>query len=60
MGPRQHHPGQTLHEETADDNQELHPRANQVLYSDFYVDLLSGASTLEEATHLQRDISALL
>jgi hypothetical protein len=41
-------------------NQELHSRATQVLYSDFYVNLLSGASTLEEAMHLQQDISALL
>jgi hypothetical protein len=52
-------PGQTLHEETADDNLELHPRATQVLYNDFSVDLLSGASTLEEAMHLQREISTL-
>jgi hypothetical protein len=46
-------PGQAVHEETADVNQELNPRATQVLCSDFYVDLLSGASALEEAMHLQ-------
>jgi hypothetical protein len=49
-----------LHEETADDHQELHPRAAQVLYTDFFVDLLSGSSALEEAMHLQRDVLALL
>ena len=52
--------GQSLHEETADDNQELHPRATEVLYNDFYAYLLSGPSTLEEVMHLQQDISALL
>ena len=52
--------GQTLHVETADDKQEQHPRATQILYSDFYVGLLSGASTLEEAVHLKHDVSALL
>jgi hypothetical protein len=30
-----------------------HQWATQVLYNDFYVDLLSGASTLGEAMHLQ-------
>lgn len=52
-------PGQTLHEETADDNQKLHPRATHVLHNDFCVGLLSGASTLEEALHLQQDVLAL-
>jgi len=37
--------GHSLHEETADDNQELHPRATEVLYNDFYAYLLSGPST---------------
>jgi hypothetical protein len=45
-----------LHEETADDHQELHPSVAQVLYTDFFVDLLSEASTVEEAMHLQRDV----
>ena len=49
-----------LHEETADDNQELLPRATQVLYSDFFVGLFSGVSAVEEAVHLQWDVSALL
>ena len=49
-----------LHEETADDNQELLPRATQVLFNDFFVGLLSGASAVEEAMHLRWDVSALL
>jgi hypothetical protein len=49
-----------FHEETTYDHQELHQRAAQVLYTDFFVDLLSGASGLEEAMHLQEDLSALL
>jgi hypothetical protein len=45
----------------ADDNQELHPRAAQVLRNDFYVDdLLSGTSTLEEAIQVQKEVSTLL
>ena len=49
MGPHQPPSWPTLREETADDNQELHPRATQVLYNDFCVNLLSGGSTLEAA-----------
>jgi hypothetical protein len=41
-----------FNEETTDDHQELHQRSAQVLYTDFVVDLLSGASALEEAMHL--------
>jgi hypothetical protein len=35
-------------------------RSAQVLYTDFIVDLLSGASALEEAMNLQQGLSALL
>lgn len=45
----------------ADDSQTNHPRAAQVLGNDFYVDdLLSGASTVQEAIELQQDLSYLL
>ena len=45
----------------ADDNQELHQQAAQVLHNDFYVDdLLSGTSTLEEAIQVQKEVSTLL
>ena len=45
----------------ADDNKCQYPRAAQVLSNDFYVDdLLSGTSTIEEATKMQQELSSLL
>jgi hypothetical protein len=45
----------------ADDNKCQYPRAAEVLSNDFYVDdLLSGASTIEEATKMQQELSSLL
>jgi hypothetical protein len=41
-----------FNEETTVDHQEPHQRSAQVLYTDFFVELLSGASALEEAMHL--------
>jgi len=44
----------------ADDNEQQYPRADQVLSNDFYVDLLSGTSTIEDAINVQKELSALL
>jgi hypothetical protein len=45
----------------AEGNLTSHPRATQVLLSDFYVDdLLSGAPTLQEAIDIQQELSKLL
>ena len=45
----------------AEDNLTSHPRAAQVLLRDFYVDdLLSGATTLQEAIDIQQELSTLL
>ena len=38
----------------ADDNEQQYPRADQVLSNDFYVDLLSGTSTIEDALNVQK------
>jgi len=45
----------------ADDNRCHHPQSAQVLSYDFYIDdLLSGTPTLEEAIHLQQELTSLL
>ena len=45
----------------AEDNLTSHPKAAQVLRSDFYVDdLLSGTSTVQEAIDISQDLSSLL
>jgi len=45
----------------ADDNRCHHPQSAQVLSNDFYVDdLLSGTPTLQEAIHLQQELTSLL
>jgi hypothetical protein len=44
----------------AHDNEQQYPRAAQVLSNDFYVDLLSGTSTIEDAFNVQKEVSSLL
>jgi len=45
----------------ADDNKKQHPRADQVLSNDFYVDdLLSGTPSIEDASNMQKEMSSLL
>jgi hypothetical protein len=45
----------------ADDNKSEHPTAAKLIHNDFYVDdLLSGASTLTEAIHLQQEVATIL
>jgi hypothetical protein len=46
--------------ELADDNKSEHPTAAKLIHNDFYVDLLSGASTLTEAIHLQQEVATIL
>jgi len=44
----------------ADDNQSQHPTVAQVLSNDFYVDSLSGTSTIQDAIKVKQEISAML
>jgi len=45
----------------AEDNMVSHPKAASVLLNDFYVDdLLSGASTVQEAIEIQQELTTLL